>query len=124
MYIVCFGNSVTEAEATDYRGMLRDGFGIRTSMMFMDGATTINDATAWANSPAGAAAIAREEMIARLNGRPARLADALFADAKSAADAQAKAAPIRDAQAATAAVMAREARAEMIARLNNREARA
>ena len=122
-YIDRFGNSVPEEEACDHRGMLKDGYGIRASM-FMDSATAINDAAAWASSPVGAAAMAREAMIAGLSCRPARTASDLFADAKAAADAYAKAAPIRDAQAATAAVMAREARAEMIARLNGRETRA
>lgn len=83
VYVDMLGNVVTEDEAKDKRGQLRDGFGISTRISFMDSQASISDAAAWASSPAGAAAIARENYVADLNRRPAKSAGEMFADAQA-----------------------------------------
>lgn len=123
VYFDKFGCTVSEEEATDFRGMLKDGFGIRHHISMMDSATSISYAAKWAETPAGASSVARENMIAAMNRRPARTAAELFADSEAGEARHASAAPIVDAQAATAAVLAREARAEMIADMNRDRSR-
>lgn len=117
-YIDSFGNTVSEQDALDSKGMLRDGFGIRQPVLLMDSAPiSISDAAAWASTPAGASVVAREAFIADLNRRPARSAEELFRDSQASQSRHNDATPLIEAQAATAALMAREAREQMIAHL-------
>ena len=124
MYIDCFGNSVSEEEATDHRGMLKDGFGITTQMLFMDSATTISDAAAWASTPAGAAAIAREAYVADLNRRPAKSAAQMYADAQAGEARNATMERMLADSLPEAKAKADAAYRAMVDRLNGREARA
>lgn len=123
-FIDRFGNSVPEDEACDYRGQLKDGYGIRASMFMMDSATSISDAAAWANSPAGAAAIAYEAYVADLNRRPAKSSAQMYADAQAGEARNATMERMLADSLPEAKAKADAAYRAMVDRLNGRETRA
>lgn len=123
-YFDKFGREVSEEEATDFKGMLKDGFGISHHISMMDSATAISDAAAWASSPAGAAAIAREAYVADLNRRPAKSSAQMYADAQAGEARNATMERMLADSLPEAKAKADAAYRAMVDRLNERETRA
>lgn len=119
IFVDVFGNVVPEEEATDSRGILKDGFGLTTRMSMMDSGQPLSDAAAtFADSAQGKSAIAYEGYVAYLNGREPKSAGEIFRDRQTAYAETAKF--IADTQAAMPAARAAAdaARNAMIAKLN------
>jgi len=119
IFVDMFGNVVPEEEATDSRGILKDGFGLTTRMSMMDSGQSLSDAAAtFADSAQGKSAIAYEGYVAYLNGREPKTAGEIYRDHQTAYAETAKQIADNAIAIPIARAAADAARAKMISDLN------